>query len=142
MMQRLLVAAATLAILAGCSGSSAANPPGTPTDICNFANVPEFTLVSPASGATNVSDTTSALQFSGTLFNQSNATESIDLVASNGTSSTLSTFNATRGGYSVPLPTLASGTMYTVNYVITNSGASVAGACASLSTKLGSFTTQ
>jgi hypothetical protein len=138
-MQRLLSAAATLVLLAGCNGSTA-TPPGTATDICNFANVPEFTLVSPAQGATNVSDSTSALQFSGTLFNQTGATESIDLVASTGASTTLTTFNATNGGYSVPLPALASGTTYTVNYVITNSDAT--GSCASWSDKLGSFTTQ
>jgi hypothetical protein len=139
-MQRLLVAAATLTILAGCSGSSAANPPGTATDICNFADVPEFTLVSPTQGATNVSDSTPALQFSGTLFNQTGATVSISFAGSNGTSNSLTTFNATTGGYSVPLPALASGTTYTVTYVITNSG--VTGACASWSMKLGSFTTQ
>lgn len=116
--------------------------PGTPTDICNWPDVPEFTLVSPAPGATGVSDSTAALVFSGTLFNQSSATDAIDLVASNGGQYVLETFNATNGGYSIQLPTLASGTKYTVNYVITNNNSGAAEACKTLSTTLGAFTTQ
>jgi len=138
-MQRLLAAAATLVLLCACSGGST-SPPGTPTDICNGTAVPTFTLVSPAPGAIDVPDSTSALIFSGTLYDQTGATESIELVAAGGASHTLTTFNATNSGYSVPLPALSAETTYSVNYVITNDG--VSGECASLSTPLGSFTTQ
>jgi hypothetical protein len=127
-------------LLTSCSDGTGMSTPGTATDICNFADVPEFTLVSPAPGATNVADSTSALTFSGTLFNQTGATESIKLVASTGATSTITTFNATNGGYSVPLPALVSATTYTVDYVITNDG--VTGACASATSNEGSFTTQ
>ncbi|MGB6986900.1 MAG: hypothetical protein WBD74_13095 [Candidatus Aquilonibacter sp.] len=126
--------------ITACSGGGDSSTPGTPTDICNSSAVPEFTLVSPAAGATNVADSTSALVFSGTLFNQTGATASIQLAASNGKSYSLTTFNATSGGYSVPLPALSAGTTYTVTYVIANSNASPA--CASMNSDEGSFTTQ
>lgn len=140
-MQRLLAATAALFVLAGCGGATTMPDPGTPTDICNWPAVPEFTLVSPAPGATGVSDSTAALVFSGALYDRSDASESIVLVASNGGQYVLTTFNPTNGGYNVQLPTLTSGTKYTVDYVITNNGV-VAQACKSLSNTLGSFTTQ
>ncbi|HTV93071.1 MAG TPA: hypothetical protein VMG98_10165 [Verrucomicrobiae bacterium] len=140
-MKQLLMTAGLFAALTACGGGSGTTTlPGTPTDICNGTAVPEFTLVSPAPGATNVAASTSALVFSGTLYNQTGAAESIQLAASNGKSYTLTTFNATSSGYSVPLPTLSAGTTYTVNYVITTSNA--AAACASMNNDEGSFTTQ
>jgi hypothetical protein len=115
-------------------------PPGTPTDICNSSAVPEFTLVSPAAGETNVADSTSALVFSGTLFNQTGATESINFGPANGaTTYTITTFNPTAGGYSVPLPTLSAKTTYAVQYDIHATAGT--GFCM-MGLYKGSFTTQ
>jgi hypothetical protein len=114
--------------------------PSTPTDICNSSAVPEFTLVSPAPGATNVADSTSTLVFSGTLFNQSGATESINFGPANGsTTYSIATFNPTAGGYSVPLPTLSAKTMYYVQYDIKATDGP--GVCM-MGLYKGSFTTQ
>jgi hypothetical protein len=68
---------------------------------------------------------------------------SISLAASNGMSYTLTTFNATANGYSVPLPALSSATTYTVNYTIQLLPADTQTVCSkSMTTDLGSFTTQ
>lgn len=141
-MKQLLISAICIAALSACGGGSSGmtSTPGAATDLCNGTAVPEFTLVSPASGSMSVADSTSALLFSGTLYNQTGATEAIQVGSSSGAVYSLTTFNATNGGYSVPLPALMSGTTYTVSYVVTNN----AGAQACKTTKIseGSFTTQ
>jgi hypothetical protein len=144
MMRKLLISAIALGILCACSGASAMTPPGTSTDICNGEPpIPEFTLTSPAAGATNVSDSTSALVFTGSLFTRVGQ-PSITLATSAGATQTLTTFNATSNGYSVPLPALSAGTTYTVTYVVqTLPAAQSSSACPSQeSVNEGSFTTQ
>jgi hypothetical protein len=136
MMTRVFVAIALVITVSGCSGTG--TDPGS--NVCNGSNIPQLSLTSPAPGASNVSDTMSALFLSGTLYSGSGSSVSIKLAAANGTASTLTTFNATSNGYSVPLPALSSATTYTVDYVITNSGATAS--CATESVTLGSFTTQ
>lgn len=136
-MKQLLITASLLTALAACGGTGATNPPGTSTDVCNTAAAPLFTLISPAPGATGVSDATATLQFQGALY--TGGTPSIALTTATGTS-TLTGFTPTVNGYSVALPKLASGTTYTVNYVV--NVANAAPACATMTQNEGSFTTQ
>jgi hypothetical protein len=122
-------------------------PPGTSTDICNGEPpIPEFTLTSPTSGATSVPDSTSALVFTGSLFTRVGQ-PLINLATSAGATQTLTTFNATSNGYSVPLPALSPKTTYTVTYVVQTATAptlpSPQSACPSQESFVeGSFTTQ
>ncbi len=143
MMGRLLAATATLVLLAACSGSSTTGPPGTSTEGCSGGGpIPAFSLASPAPGSTGVADSTPAMLFTGQTLTQ-DGPPAITLTASNGKSYTLTTFNATATGYSVPLPALTAGTTYTVNYTIQVLPAGTQTACPqSLTSDLGSFTTQ
>ena len=142
-MKQLLISAICIAALSACGGGSSGmtSTPGTATDLCNGTAVPEFTLVSPASGSMSVADSTSALVFSGTLYNQTGATESIRArCRQTEPSYSLTTFNATAADTMYRYQLWPAGTTYNVNYVITNNAG--AQACETTIVSEGSFTTQ
>ncbi|MGD0969320.1 MAG: hypothetical protein ABR949_13660 [Candidatus Aquilonibacter sp.] len=117
-MKRLLISVAAFVTLSACGAAGSSTGPGVSTDACNGEPpIPEFTLVSPASGATDVPVSTAALVFNGTPFTRVGQ-PSITLSTAAGITQTLSTFNPTSNGYSVPLSALSPGTTYTVTYVV------------------------
>ncbi len=144
MIKQLLISTVVLAMLSACAGAGSTATPGTATGMCNGQPpIPELTLTSPAAGATNVSASTAALDFTGTLFTR-DGQPSITLTTTADTTQTLTTFNATSNGYSVPLPALSPGTTYTVTYVVpvlpAGTQSSACGSTESISE--GSFTTE
>ncbi len=137
-MARRLVAYGMLTALAACGGGGVTPAPtATPATLCSFF-LPQFTLVSPAPGATNVPDSTGAMTFTGTLMTQYGSPE-IKVTFGQGFYST-GGFTATASGYSVTLPPLNPATTYTVYYVV--DVATGTGPCTTVSIDEGSFTTQ
>ena len=143
MMRKLLISAIALGVLCACSGASAMTPPGTSTDICSTQAVPPFNLASPTAGSTGVSDSTSALLFTGTLYTAVGP-PSIKLSTAAGATQTLTTFNSSSNGYSVPLSSaLSPSTTYTVTYVAQLIANGTQTQCSyTASVDEGSFTTQ
>ncbi|HUA10145.1 MAG TPA: hypothetical protein VMA98_12835 [Candidatus Acidoferrales bacterium] len=141
MIRHSIVALFAITALNACSAAGSATP-GTATDLCNTQAIPQFSLVSPASGATGVPDSTAALLFSGTPYTNVGP-PSITLTSAAGATQTLTTFNRTNSGYSVPLPALSGGTTYTVGYVVALIENDTSSQCSPTETfNEGSFTTQ
>jgi hypothetical protein len=143
MMKKQLLVLGSIAFLSACSGAGAVTTPGTFTDICNGEPpIPPFTLTSPTAGATNVSDSTAALLFTGTPYTVVGPA-TIKLSTAAGVTQTLTTFNPTSNGYSVPLAALSPSTTYTVTYVAQLVANGTQSPCSStMSQDEGSFTTQ
>jgi len=139
--KQLLISAIVLGAFCACSGTGATTPGGSLVS-CYSQAIPAFTLTSPTAGSTGVSDSTAALLFSGTPYTAVGP-PSIKLSTAAGATQTLTTFNATSNGYSVPLPALMPGTTYTVTYVAQVIANDTQSPCDStMSQPEGSFTTQ
>lgn len=142
MMKKQLLVLGAIAFLSACAGAGTMTTPGGSIVSCYTQAIPEFTLVSPNAGSTGVSDSTAALLFTGTPYTVVGPA-SIKLSTAAGVAQTLTTFNATSNGYSVPLPSLSPSTTYTVTYVAQLVANGAQSPCSStMSLNEGSFTTQ